>query len=74
MASIIFISPDFVFTDDLLNKFMDDDRTKKVNAAMNDRLSKLSTKEAEIAKREFEAALKIPKKEHIKKMLELKKV
>jgi hypothetical protein len=54
MASIIFIAPDFVFTDELVGKFMNDDKTKKVNAAMNDRHSKLSIKEAEIAKREFD--------------------
>ena len=73
MASIIFIAPDFVFTDKLLGKFMNDDKTKKVNAAMNDRHSKLSMKEAEIAKREFESALKNTKKGAYKKNVRVEK-
>jgi hypothetical protein len=58
MASIIFISPDYDFTDKLDKKFRSGDSGKSVIANMQDRLSKLSTKEAEIAKREFESALK----------------
>jgi hypothetical protein len=73
MASIIFIAPDFVFTDELVGKFMNDDKTKKVNAAMNDRHSKLSIKEAEIAKREFESALKNTKKGAYKKNVRVEK-
>jgi hypothetical protein len=73
MASIIFIAPDFVFTDKLVGKFMNDDKTKKVNAALNDRHSKLSIKEAEIAKREFESALKNTKKGAYKKNVRVEK-
>jgi hypothetical protein len=73
MASIIFIAPDFVFTDKLVKKFMNDDKTRKIGAAMNDRHSKLSTKEAEIAKREFESALKNTKKGAYKKNVRVEK-
>ena len=73
MASIIFIAPDFVFTDQLEKKFRDDDKRKKIGAVMTDRHSKLSTKEAEIAKREFESALKNSKKGAYKKNVRLEK-